>query len=88
MKVSIVIDDIRLRYTLNIDQTLKFTKKIFFYTILGFLQCHSGPRGDIDGFLQFIPGSYKSEKSGFITGTDTVHPKCDCIIGSIVNGIR
>ena len=35
-----------------------------------------------------ISGSYKSEKRINITGTDKIHLKCDCIQGSIVNGIR
>ena len=35
-----------------------------------------------------IPGSYKSDKPINITGIDKVHLKCDCINGSIVNGIR
>ena len=33
-----------------------------------------------------IKGSYQSEKP--ITGIDKIHLKCDCIQGSIVNGIR
>ena len=35
-----------------------------------------------------IAGSYKSDKPINITGIDKVHLKCDCIIGSIVNGVR
>ena len=35
-----------------------------------------------------IPGSYKSDKAINITSIDKVHLKCDCIDGSIVNGIR
>ena len=35
-----------------------------------------------------IAGSYKSEKPINITRIDKVHLKCDCIDGSIVNGIR
>ena len=35
-----------------------------------------------------IGGSYKSDKPIKITGTDKIHLKCDCIQGSIVNGIR
>ena len=33
-------------------------------------------------------GSYKSDEPINITGIDKVHLKCDCIQGSIVNGIR
>ena len=35
-----------------------------------------------------IAGSYKSDKPINITGIDKIHLKCDCIHGSIVNGIR
>ena len=35
-----------------------------------------------------IAGSYKSDKPINITGIDKVHLKCDCIQGSIINGIR
>ena len=33
-------------------------------------------------------GTHTSEKPGMITMTDKVHLKCDCVDGSIVNGIR
>ena len=36
VKVNITIDDIRLKSNLKINQTLIFTKKSFFHTILGF----------------------------------------------------
>ena len=36
VKVSITIDDIRLKSNLKINQILIFTEKSFFYTILGF----------------------------------------------------
>ena len=35
-----------------------------------------------------IEGSYKSDKPINITGIDKIHLKCDCIQGSMVNGIR
>ena len=88
VKVSITIDDIRLKSNLKINQTLIFTEKSFFYTILGFTRSHSYPLDDIEGFYQLIAGSYKSEKPINITGIDKIHLKCDCIQGSIVNGIR
>ena len=87
MKVSITIDDVRLKSNLKINQTLIFTEKSFFYTILGFTRKHSYPSDDIDGFYQIIAGSYKSEKPINITGIDKIHLKCDFIQGSIVNGI-
>ena len=88
VKVSVTIDGIRLKSNLKINQTLIFTKESFFHTILGFVQSYSGELGDIEGFIQLIPGSYKSDKPINITGIDKVHLKCDCINGSIVNGTR
>ena len=88
VKISITIDDIRLKSNLKINQTLIFTEKSFFYTILGFTQSQSYPLDDIDGFYQLIAGSYKSNRPINITGIDKIHLKCDCIQGSIVNGIR
>ena len=55
---------------------------------MGFTESHSGPLGDIDGFIQLIPGSYKSDKPINVTGIHKVHLKCDCINGKIVNGVR
>ena len=88
VKVSVTIDEIRLKSNLKINQTLIFTEKSFFYTILGFTQSRSYPLDDIDSHYQIIAGSYKSDKPINITGIDKVHLKCDCIQGSIVNGIR
>ena len=88
VKINIAIDDIRLKSNLKINQTLLFTEKSFFYTILGFSQSRSYPLDDIEGFYQLIAGSYKSDKPINITGIDKIHLKCDCIQGSIVNGIR
>ena len=88
MKVSITIDDIRLKSNLKINQTLIFTNKSFFYTILGFTQSHQGPLNDIEGFYQILAGSYKSDKPINITRIDKIHLKCDCIQGSIINGLQ
>ena len=88
VKVSITINDIRLKSNLEINQTLIFTEKSFFYTIFGFTQSRSYPLDDIDGYYQLIAGSYKSNKPINITGIDKTHLKCDCIQGSIINGIR
>ena len=88
VKVNITIDDIRLKSDLKINQTLIFTERSFFYTILGYTQSRSCPLDDIDGFYQLIAGSYKSHRPINITGIDKIHLKCDCIQGSIVNGIR
>ena len=88
VKITVTIDDIRLKSKLKINQTLIFTEKSFFYKILGFNQSRSYPLDDIDGFYQIIAGSYKSDKPINITAIDKMHLKCDCIQGSIVNGIR
>ena len=88
VKVNITVDDIRLKSNLKINQTLIFTERSFFYKILGFTQSHSYPLDDIDGFYQLVAGSYKSDKPINITGIDKIHLKCDCMHGSLVNGIR
>ena len=88
VKISITIDDIRLKSNLKTNRTLIFTERSFFYTILGFTQSRSYPLDDIDGFYQIIAGSYKSDKPINITGIDKIHLKCNYIQGSIVNGIR
>ena len=36
----------------------------------------------------YTAGTHRSEKPVMITTTDKVHLKCDCVDGSIVNGIR
>ena len=88
VKISVTIDDIRLKSNLKTNQTLIFTEKSFLYTILGFTRSRSYPLDDIDGFYQLIAGSYKGDKPINITGNDKVHLKCDCIQGGIVNGVR
>ena len=88
VKVNVTIDDIRLKSNLKTNQTLIFTEKSFFYTILGFTLSRSYPLDDIDGFYQLIAGSYKSDKSINIIGIDKIHLKCDCVNGSVVNGVR
>ena len=88
VKVSVTIDDIKSKSILKTNQTLIFTEKSFFYTILGFTQSRSYPIDDIDGFYQVIAESYKSDRPINITGIDKIHLKCDCIQGSIVKCIR
>ena len=87
-KVKITIDDIRLKTNLATNKTIKLTKKPFFCTLLGFTKCHSRPLGDVEGFVQLIPGSYKSDEPINITGIDKFHLKGDCADSSLVNGIR
>ena len=88
VKINITIDDIILKSNLKTNQTLLFTEKSFFYTILGFTQSRFYPLEDIENYYQLIPGLYKIGKPINITGIDKIHLKCDCIQGSIVNGIR
>ena len=57
VKVSVKIDDIRSKANLKTTQTLIFTEKFFFYTVLGFTRSRSYPLDDIDGFYQLIAGS-------------------------------
>ena len=88
VKVSVTIDDVRLKSILINNQTLIVTHKSFFYTVVGFTQSYQGPLNDIEGFYQIIPGSYKSDKPINITGTDKIRLKCSCIDGSVVKGVR
>ena len=88
VKVNITIDDVRLKLNLTTNKTIRFTKKSFFYGILGFTQSHSGELGDIEGFMQLIPGAYKIDTPFNITNIDKVHLKRDCIQGSITYGTR
>ena len=88
VKIDITIDERKYKTDLRINQTLIFTNKSFFYTILGFTQSHQGPLNDIEGFYQILPGSYKSDRPINITGIDKVHLKCNVVDGSIVNGVR
>ena len=85
VKVSVTIDDNRLKSNLKVNQTLNFTETSFFNTILGFTQSRFYPLDDIEGFYQLISRSYESDKPINITGIDKIHLKCDCIQGSIVN---
>ena len=88
VRISVTIDEKIYKTNLKTNQTLIFTNKSFFYTILGLTQSHSYPLDDIDGFYQWIAGSYKSDKPINITGFDKVHLKCNVVDVSIVNGVR
>ena len=43
VKINISIDERKYKTDLEINQTLIFTNKSFFFTILGFNQSHQGP---------------------------------------------
>ena len=88
MKLSVTIDEKKVKFSLKINQTLIFTNKSFFYTKHGFTRSHSNPLNDLDGSYHLIPGSNKSERPIIFTEIDKVHLKCDCTDGSIVNGVR
>ena len=88
VEVNITNDDIRLKSKLTTNKTIRFTKRSYFQTILSFTQSHSGVLGDTKGFVQLIPGSYKSDKSLNITGIDKILLKCDCINRSMPNSTR
>ena len=88
MKVTVTIDDVRLKSNLKNNQTLFFTEKSFFYTLLGFTRSLSNLLDDIDGFIQLISGSYKSEKPINTRRIEKILLKCGSFNGSIVNGIR
>ena len=87
VKVSVTIDVVRLKSNLKINQTLIFNEKSLFYSILGFTRSQFYPLDDIGGFYQLISGSYKSDRPINISGVDKIHINCDCIQGSIVNGM-
>ena len=88
MKVIVTIDDVRINSNLKSNQTLIFTEKSFFDTILCFTQSRPYPLVDKYGFYQLIEASYKSDRPINITGIDKDHSNGDCFNGSIVNGIR
>ena len=58
--------------------TLRFDKKPFFHTFLGH-----------DPYFDYkVPGVYTSDKILNLNTTNKIHLKCDCINGSIQNGLR
>ena len=67
VKVNITSDDIRLKSILTVNETIKTFKNSFFYVILDFTQSPSGDLGDIEGFIQLIPGKYKNDRPINIT---------------------
>ena len=51
VKVNVTSDDVRLKSILKNNQTLTFTEKSFFYTILGSTRSHCYPLDNIERFL-------------------------------------
>ena len=70
VEVIIINDNNKRKSNCTNKKTITFTGKSFF-TVLGFIQSHLGPLGDTGGFVQLIPGSYKSDRPNNITG---IHP--------------
>ena len=88
MKVGIIIDDIRLKSNLKNNKTLFFTKNFFLWNIWIYSIIFKSFERNWGVFIQLIPGLYKSDKHFNITGVDKNNLKCDCINGSIVDGVR
>ena len=73
-KFNIEADTISMKSVLTISSSIHFNSEL--NTLLGFTK------------TRYSEGTHKSEKPVMITTTDKVHLKCDCVDGSIVNGIR
>ena len=74
VNINIEADTISMKSVLTTSNPINFNSKI--NELLGFtMEC-------------YIPGTHISEKPVMITTTDKIHLKCDCVDGSIVNGIR
>ena len=73
-KINIEADTISMKSVLTTSYSIYFNSEL--NTLLGFTN-----KG-------YSAGTHISEKPVIITTTDKVHLKCDCVDGSIVNGIR
>ena len=73
-KFDLITDTISMKSVLTTSKKIQFNSKL--NTVLGFTH------------TVYPPGTHTSEKPIMITTTDKVHLKCDCVDGSIVNGIR
>ena len=71
---NIEADTISMKSVFATSNPIYFNSKL--NELLGFTNTH------------YIQGTHISEKPVMITTTDKVHLKCDCVDGSIVNGIR
>ena len=74
LHINIEADTISMKSVLTTSNPIYFNSKL--NEFLGFTNTH------------YIQGTHISEKPVMITTTDKVHLKCDCVDGSIVNGIR
>ena len=73
-KIDIIPDTISMKSVLTTSNSIHFNSRL--NILLGFTN------------KEYPPGTHTSEKPVMITTTDKVHLKCDCVDGSIVNGIR
>ena len=74
LSINIEADTISMKSVLTTSNPIYFNSKL--NELLGFKDTN------------YIEGTHISEKPVMITTTDKVHLKCDCVDGSIVNGIR
>ena len=74
VNINIEADTISMKSVLTTSNPIYFNSKL--NELLGFTDTN------------YIEGTHISEKPVMITTTDKVHLKCDCVDGSIVNGIR
>ena len=95
--IQLEYDDISMRTTIVLKfkneenkfalGILRFEKQSFFHTLLGFSPCWDHKPNNSSHFL--IPGVYPSDKIILNLNTiDKIHLKCDCIVGSIQDGVR
>ena len=73
-KINIEADTISMKSVLTTSYSIYFNSEL--NTLIGFTN------------KEYQVGIHRSEKPVMITTTDKVHLKCDCVDGSIVNGIR
>ena len=73
-KIDIIPDTISMKSVSTTSNSIHFNSRL--NILLGFTN------------KDYPPGTHTSEKPVMITTTDKVHLKCDCVDGSIVNGIR
>ena len=73
-KLNIEADTISMKSVLTTSDNIHFNSEL--NTLLGFTN------------TEYPEGTHISEKPVMKTTTDKVHLKCDCVDGSIVNGIR
>ena len=74
LKFNIEADTISMKSVLTTSLPIYFNSEL--NKLLGFTK------------TDYTAGTHRSEKPVMITTTDKVHLKCDCVDGSIVNGIR